>query len=120
VQFISEDEYVVDARVDLDDLNRLMDVSLPTEESDTLGGFIYSELGKVPVVGDQVSFNNLDFRVESVAGRRIKKVRVQRVAPVRPAPGEVPGSGPADAGETHADGGGNGNGNGNGKRRWNQ
>ncbi|HSJ58753.1 MAG TPA: hemolysin family protein [Anaerolineae bacterium] len=120
VQFISEDEYVVDARVDLDDLNRLMDVSLPTEESDTLGGFIYSELGKVPVVGDQVSYNNLDFRVESVAGRRIKKVRVQRVAPVRPAGGEVPGSGPADAGEAHADGGGNGNGNGNGKRRWNQ
>ena len=77
VEFVSDTEYVFDARVDLDDLNRLMDVSLPTGDSDTLGGFIYTELGKVPTVGDQVAFDNMDFTVESVAGRRIKKVRVE-------------------------------------------
>ena len=78
VEFISDNEYVFDARVDLDDLNRLMDVALPTDDSDTLGGFIYTELGKVPAVGDQVAFADMDFTVESVAGRRIKKVRVER------------------------------------------
>ena len=78
VEFVSDNEYVFDARVDLDDLNRLMDVSLPTEDSDTLGGFIYTELGKVPTVGDQVVFDDMGFTVESVAGRRIKKVRVER------------------------------------------
>jgi putative hemolysin len=77
-EFVSEDEYVFDARVDLDDLNRLMNAALPTEDSDTLGGFIYTELGKVPVVGDHVAFQDLDFTVESVAGRRIQKVRVER------------------------------------------
>ena len=81
VEFISDNEYVFDARVDLDDLNRLMDVSLPTDDSDTLGGFIYTELGKVPTVGDQVAFEDMGFTVESVAGRRIKKVRVQRDSP---------------------------------------
>ena len=81
VEFLSDNEYLFDARVDLDDLNRLMDVSLPTEDSDTLGGFIYTELGKVPTVGDQVTFDNLGFTVESVAGRRIKKVRVERHTP---------------------------------------
>ncbi|MGD2207612.1 MAG: hemolysin family protein, partial [Anaerolineae bacterium] len=80
VEFISDTEYVFDARVDLDDLNRLMNVALPTDESDTLGGFIYTELGKVPVVGDCVTFRDLGFTVESVAGRRIKKVRVERQA----------------------------------------
>jgi magnesium and cobalt exporter, CNNM family len=78
VEFISDREYVFDARVDLDDLNRLMNVTLPTEDNDTLGGFIYTVLGKVPVVGDQVTFSDLDFTVESVAGRRIQKVRVER------------------------------------------
>lgn len=107
VQYVSEDEYVFDARVDLDDLNRLMAVSLPTEESDTLGGFIYTELGKVPVVGDQVDFDNLELTVESVAGRRIRKVRVLRRAPV-PIPG----------GETETVDAQQQNGNGNGKRRW--
>lgn len=81
VEFISENEYVFDARVDLDDLNRLMGVALPTEDSDTLGGFIYTELGKVPAVGDQVVFDDMGFTVESVAGRRIKKVRVERHSP---------------------------------------
>jgi putative hemolysin len=82
VEFISDSEYVFDARLDLDDLNRLMDVDLPTDESDTLGGFIYTELGKVPAVGDQVFFADMGFTVESVSGRRIKKVRVERQAPV--------------------------------------
>jgi putative hemolysin len=78
VEFVNDNEYVFDARVHLDDLNRLMMVSLPTEDNDTLGGFIYTELGKVPVVGDQASFADLCFTVESVAGRRIQKVRVER------------------------------------------
>jgi putative hemolysin len=105
VEFVSDDEYVFDARVDLDDLNRLMDVALPTDDSDTLGGFIYAALGKVPAVGDQVAFEGMDFTVESVAGRRIKKVRVERHAP------------PADEGEEEETGPffwRNGNGNGKG------
>jgi CBS domain containing-hemolysin-like protein len=81
VEFVGQDEYILDARVDLDDLNRLMDVSLPTDDNDTLGGFIYTELGKVPAVGDQVAFGDLSLTVESVAGRRIKKVRIQRHVP---------------------------------------
>jgi putative hemolysin len=81
VEFVDDNEYIFDARVDLDDLNRLMNADLPTEDSDTLGGFIYTELGRVPVVGNQVTFEDLDFTVESVAGRRIRKVRVQRRSP---------------------------------------
>lgn len=84
VEFVDDNEYVFDARLDLDDLNRLMDVELPTEDSDTLGGFIYSELGRVPAVGSQVTYGDLVFRVESVSGRRIKKVRVQRRSPGAP------------------------------------
>jgi len=81
VEPAGEGEYVMDARVDLDDLNQLMEASLPTEESDTLGGFIYAELGRVPTVGDRVRFEDLSFTVESVAGRRIQKVRVLRSIP---------------------------------------
>jgi putative hemolysin len=81
VEPVGEGEYVMDARVDLDELNQLMGALLPTEESDTLGGFIYSELGRVPTVGDRVTFEDLSFTVESVAGRRIQKVRVLRSIP---------------------------------------
>jgi putative hemolysin len=106
VQFVNEDEYIFDARVDLDDLNRLMDVSLPTDDSDTLGGFIYTALGKVPAVGDLVTYGALEFAVESVAGRRIKKVRVQRREDM------------AEESEEEENAVLHQNGNGNGKRRW--
>jgi CBS domain containing-hemolysin-like protein len=108
VEFVGDDEYVIDARVDLDDLNRLMDVELPTDESDTLGGFIYAELGRVPVVGNQVTFADLDFTVESVAGRRIKKVRVKRRSALLS----------QEAKGDHGSFTENGEGNGNGKRWW--
>ncbi len=107
VEFVNEAEYIFDARVDLDDLNRLMDAALPTEDSDTLGGFIYTELGKVPAIGDQVVFEDMDFTVESVSGRRIKKVRVKRQSPT-----------PLQEGETEGDPSPEESGNGNGKRRW--
>jgi CBS domain containing-hemolysin-like protein len=75
---LDENEYVCDARIDLDDLNRLADTELPTEDTDTLGGFIYASMGRVPNVGNQVHHHDLTFTVESVVGRRIKKVRVER------------------------------------------
>jgi CBS domain containing-hemolysin-like protein len=78
IECVADDEYIVDARIDLGELNQWTDASLPTEDSDTLGGFIYTELGKVPVVGDQVHHDDLSFTVESVAGRRIGKVRIRR------------------------------------------
>jgi NhaP-type Na+/H+ and K+/H+ antiporter len=61
------------------------------EGSDTLGGFIYAELGKVPIVGDRVVHDDLELTVESVAGRRIRKVRVQRRSTPPPGGGEADG-----------------------------
>lgn len=73
-----EDVYVFDARIGLDEVSRLVDYELPTEESDTLGGFIYSRLGRVPSVGNQVTFGPLTMEVQSISGRRIQQVKVTR------------------------------------------
>ncbi len=74
----SDTVFVFNARIDLDDVNRLLDVKLPTGEGDTLGGLIYSQLGKVPAAGDQLVVNGVVIEVLSVSGRRIRKVRVSR------------------------------------------
>jgi putative hemolysin len=78
VEQAGDGEFIFNARVDLDDVNRLMGAELPTEMGDTLGGFIYSQLGKVPTPGEMVSFDGLVIEVLSVSGRRIRKVRVYR------------------------------------------
>jgi putative hemolysin len=79
---IGVDEYMVDASIDLDDFNDLLDVDLPTEDSDTLGGFIYSYLERVPIIGEEMQYEDMmTLRVETVEGRRIRKVYVVRLRP---------------------------------------
>jgi putative hemolysin len=81
VETLSEHEYAFDARVNLSEVSELTGVELVSEGSDTLGGFIYSHLGKVPAVGDTIEFEGVRIEVLSVAGRRIKQVRVSRLSP---------------------------------------
>jgi len=70
--------YRVDAGISLTDFNDLLDVELPTEESDTLGGFLFAEFGRVPEVGETLEHAPLTLRIESLAGRRIRNVYVTR------------------------------------------
>lgn len=79
MQQISENEYIFSARMDLDDINDIMSVELPTDEADTLGGLIYNLLGRVPEVGDSVGVADLRLTVLDVDGRRIGRVKVQHL-----------------------------------------
>jgi len=76
---VSDDEYLFDARIPLDDVNELLGLRLSSADSDTLGGFIYGQLGHVPASGEKVSANATQFEVLTVAGRRIRKVRARRL-----------------------------------------
>jgi putative hemolysin len=71
--------YLVAAKIDLDDLNEQLSLHLPTENSDTLGGFIYELVGKVPTVGEKVDYNGLRFLIDRVHRQRIVRVRIERV-----------------------------------------
>jgi CBS domain containing-hemolysin-like protein len=77
-QEINPDEYLFHGRIDLDDFNELMGTDLPKVEADTLGGLIYSRIGRVPISGDTIQIDDLNLTVEQVIGRRIRKVRAQK------------------------------------------
>jgi CBS domain containing-hemolysin-like protein len=79
VQQLSEDEAIVDGRVPIDEINERFDSHLQKEDFDSVGGFIVNELGRMPTIGDTVQADGLSMKVVSVAGRRVKKVRVTRV-----------------------------------------
>jgi CBS domain containing-hemolysin-like protein len=83
-QQVGENEYIFDAGIDLDDLNRLLDADLSTEDSDTLGGYVFSKLGKVPVEGERIEDGSLQMEVLSVDDRRIRKIRLTKVPPAPP------------------------------------
>lgn len=81
-QAITEDEYLFQGKIDLDDFNDIMGTELPNSEADTLGGLIYSRIGRVPTAGDHVEIDGLQLTVEQVSGQRIRKVRAQKQAPI--------------------------------------
>jgi CBS domain containing-hemolysin-like protein len=57
-------------------VNELLDLHLPDDEFDTLGGLVYDRLGKVPAADDQVRVDGCSITVVSTEGRRVKKVRL--------------------------------------------
>ena len=75
---IGPDEAVFDATVSIDDVNDTLDLALQGEDVDTIGGLLYEQLGRLPNVGDRAEMDGASLRVESTAGRRIRKVRVTR------------------------------------------
>lgn len=75
---VGEGEYILDTRMNLDDVNDLLGADLPTETADTLGGLIYDTLGRVPVPGDHLRIGEWQVEVMTVSGRRIRKVRMAR------------------------------------------
>lgn len=79
VEAIGANIYVLNSRLDLYSLSKLLDVELPDEDADTLGGLIYSLLGHVPEQGEVVECTGWRFTVLSLDGQRIDHVRAEPV-----------------------------------------
>jgi CBS domain containing-hemolysin-like protein len=87
IEKVDDTEAIVDARVSIDDLNELLGLNIQGEDFDTVGGFVYHELGRIPLAGDEVQADGLRMKVLSVLGRRIKKIRVKKELPAPPSNG---------------------------------
>ena len=79
IEQTGEGEAMVDARIPVDNFNATFNSTITAEGFDTLGGFLLSQLGKIPVPGDLVGVEGLKLEIVSTIGRRIKKVRVLQV-----------------------------------------
>ncbi len=73
---LDETQAIVDARMTIKDVNEALEINLPEEEVDTVGGLVFNMLGRVPKVGDKVELEDALLQVEKMRGRRILKVRI--------------------------------------------
>ncbi|MCO6437670.1 MAG: HlyC/CorC family transporter [Phycisphaerae bacterium] len=79
-ELVQVDEHTaeVDARMRVDELNDELDIELPDEEDfETIGGFVFSKLGRIPSVGEKVEHDNVTVRVIAADARRILRVRLE-------------------------------------------
>ncbi len=76
IQSLGLDIYRVDAMLPIDDLNDLLESSFGSDDFDTVGGLVYSSIGKIPRPGESVVLDGFRFTVERVRAQRILLVRV--------------------------------------------
>jgi CBS domain containing-hemolysin-like protein len=61
-------------------VEELFGTRIPDQDVDTVGGYVYRTLGKIPQAGDVVAAEDLRIEVVSILGRRLRKLRIDRVS----------------------------------------
>ena len=103
-QKLDEDTFTIDGTADIEEVDDLLDVTLPEGEYDTIGGMIMAEIGRIPEPGEHPSVEIAGFRftVEEVEERRIERVKIERL-PEPPAEEEAGKSDKKEKGEKKSD-----------------
>lgn len=78
---LGEGQYVLNGRVLMEEVSELLEIQLEEETVSTIGGYVFSRLGRKPLKGDAVYFDGFQFEVMEVIGFRITKVKVMRKSP---------------------------------------
>lgn len=76
---IDENTWIFSGMIDIDEVNNLLDSEIPGDEFDTISGKFLSVSGKMPDVGDEVSFNDFLFKIIEVDDKRISKLVVKKI-----------------------------------------
>jgi len=78
VERIDPNNIRVDAKVDLDEINEVLEIDLPDAEYESIGGFVFNLFGKIPAAGEKIDYNSLTFTVEQVVKRRMSKILITK------------------------------------------
>ena len=76
IQTISQNCWEVDSRLSLSDFNNYANCSLPEEEFDTIGGFVFNLFGKIPKKDEEIKYNYITFKIKEIKGTRIGRIIV--------------------------------------------
>jgi len=76
VERIDDDTIRIDGTFPIDDFNEQFHVDLDHEDYHTVAGFVFGQLGRTAIPGDEVTWDGITFHIEAVEGQRIEKLRV--------------------------------------------
>jgi len=76
VQRLSDGDYLVDGGMSVGDLNDLLGTSIPDDDWDTVGGFLFGTLEHVPELGEAIAHDGWRFAAAELEGRRVRRVKV--------------------------------------------
>jgi CBS domain containing-hemolysin-like protein len=86
---LGDGRYRVNAALPIVELNDTLDLELPHEQWNTVGGLVFGLAGRIPRQGEGVELDDFRFTVEKIEGRRILTVLIDRRAPEPAAGGDA-------------------------------
>lgn len=78
IDYIDNNILIVNSKISIEETSNILDVALPMDEFESLGGFVFNLLGRIPKVGDVIEYNDIIFKVLEVHNRRIKKIEIKK------------------------------------------
>ncbi len=80
IQILDDQTFVVQAQMDLEEVNELLNLDLPlTDDYQTLGGFLLFQLQKIPQPGEKLLYRDYEFTVISAEGPRLDHIQLHRL-----------------------------------------
>lgn len=78
IKKIDTNTYLINGLIPIDEVNENLNINLPSDDIDTIGGFVVTLLGTIPKEDDDstVEYNNLKFKIEKVNEKRIEELKV--------------------------------------------
>ena len=77
---LDDDTIEADARTSVYDLNDEFELNLPEDEDyETIGGFVFSQLGYIPKAGEILDYHNMKIEITAAEARKIKRIKIHKI-----------------------------------------
>jgi len=80
-EIIEDNTVIADAIISIDKINEILNTKIPENDFETLGGFIFDLLGRVPKKGEKIKYQNFQMIIEQVVRNRIRRVKIIKEFP---------------------------------------
>lgn len=78
---IDENTLNVSCKMDIEDINKKYDLDIPSEDFQTIGGYVFGLLGREPELNDIIEDKNITYTVLDLDGRRISRIQMYKETP---------------------------------------
>ena len=78
IEKLGASDWRIDARMLITDVNKVLDIRIPTDQCDTIGGFVLMLLGHLPQKGEKVVYADVEFNIEAAFKYGISQIRAMK------------------------------------------